>query len=148
MKRRFAAGWTALGIVGAAVGVAPAGVLAMTMPAEERNGQVTYVTGGIGKSEAHLFERRLARHGLVIELLEHAGKTVEFTANAQVKVVDAHGHEVLDTRAGGPFLLVDVPPGRYSVVAMLGHARLRKAAVDVRPGDVARATFEFPAHSD
>lgn len=79
-----------------------------------------YVTGGIGQSEAKLFENRLTDHPLAIELLEHAGKREEFTANAAVKIADMHGHTVLDTKAGGPFMLVDLPSGRYSITAALG----------------------------
>jgi hypothetical protein len=55
---------------------------------------------------------------------------------------------VLDTRASGPFLLVDLAPGRYSIVASLNQKTLRKSAVVVTRDKLARATFEFPARTD
>jgi len=118
------------------------------MPAEQHQGPVAYVTGGIGKSEARLFERQMDRHRLAIELLEHAGRAQEFTAEAKVRITDAHGRTVLDTKAAGPFLLVDLPPGRYSILATLNKKTLRKAAVVVTRDKLARATFEFPARTD
>jgi hypothetical protein len=148
MKRRFKAGWTALALAGMASVAGPASALVAQLPPEQHEGQVAYVSGGIGKSEARLFERQMARYPLAIELVEHARRRAAFTADAKVTIVDARGRAVLDTRAAGPFMLVDLPDGRYSIVASLGRAQLRKAVVQVRRGELARATFEFPRHTD
>jgi hypothetical protein len=118
------------------------------MPAEQYQGSVGYLTGGIGQSEAQAFERQMGRHRLAIELLEHAGRAEEFTADARVRIVDARDRKVLDTKAAGPFLLVDLPPGRYSVTATLKHRTLTKRAVVVTGDQLARATFEFPPRTD
>jgi EamA domain-containing membrane protein RarD len=56
-----------------------------------------------------------SKHPLAIELLERTGKIDEFTAYAMVKISDTQGHTVLDAKADGPFMLVDLPPGRYSI---------------------------------
>jgi len=118
------------------------------MPAQQHYGSVGYITGGVGEREARLFERQMSKHPLAIELLEHAGKAEEFTADAKVKIADRRGRTVLDAKADGPFMLVDLPPGRYSIVATLKHATLKKSAVVVTRNELARATFEFPAHTD
>ena len=128
-------------------GSAPAAVKPL-MPAEQHQGTVGYLTGGIGQSEAQAFERQMGRHRLAIELLEHAGRAEEFTADARVKIVDARGRTVLDAEAAGPFVLVDLPSGRYSIAATLNHRTLKKRAVVVTQGQLARATFEFPARTD
>jgi hypothetical protein len=149
MKTQWIAGWRALALVGlAAVGLpamaAPDTMGAVKLPAEQYQGSVGYVTGGVGQQEAKLFERQSSKHPLAIELLERAGKANEFTANAIVKISDRHGHTMLDARAGGPFMLVDLPPGRYSIRATLDNHTLRKSTVLVVPDRTARATFEFP----
>jgi hypothetical protein len=148
MKRKFTAGWTALALTGLASAAAPASALVAQLPVEQRQGSVAFVTGGIGKPEARLFERQMSRYPLAIELVEHARRTEAFTADANVTIADARGRTVLDARAAGPFMLVDLPNGRYSIVAALGHARLRKSVIFVRHGELARATFEFPRHTD
>jgi hypothetical protein len=148
MKRRFKAGWTALALTGLAAIEAPASALAAQLPALQHQGPVAYVTGGIGRPEAQLFERQMSRYPLAIELVEHARRRAAFTADANVTIADARGRTVLQTRAAGPFMLVDLPDGHYSIVASLGHARLTKSAVQVRRGRPARATFEFPRNTD
>jgi hypothetical protein len=120
----------------------------VTMPAEQHQWAVGYIKRGIGAREAKRYEQQMSQHSLAIELLEHAGKAEEFTADAKVKIADMHGHTVLDAKAGGPFMLVDLPPGRYSVVATLKHDTLEKSAVVVRHSKLARETFEFRAHTD
>ena len=148
MSSKLKAGWMALAAAGLASISVPSMATMVTMPAEQHQGAVGYITGGIGEREAKLFEQQMSKHSLAIELLEHAGKAEEFTADAKVKIADTHGHTVLDAKAGGPFMLVDLPPGRYSVVATLKHDTLKKSAVVVRHGKLARATFEFRAHTD
>jgi type IV secretory pathway TrbL component len=139
----------ALAVAGFATLTGPASAAVRPqMPAEQHQGSVGFVTGGIGEAEARMFKRQMGQHRLAIELLEHAGKAEEFTADARVRIADAHGRTVLDTQAGGPFLLVDLPPGRYSIVATLNHRTLRKPAVVVMRNKMARATFEFPPRTD
>jgi hypothetical protein len=146
MKTKLTVGWRALAMAGLASVALPAmAMTAMSMPAEQYQRSVGYVTGGIGEREARLFERQMMSHPLAIELLEHAGKAEEFTANAMVRITDRHGHAMLDARAGGPFMLVDLAPGRYSIQATLAGDTLTKSHVWVTEGKTARATFEFPA---
>jgi hypothetical protein len=128
--------------------VLPALATNLRMPPEQQQGAVRYVSGGIGEGESRLFEQRLSRYPLAVELVEKAGKRDAFTSDSRVRITDAHGHTVLATQAGGPFLLVDLAPGRYAVEATLNDTTLRKHAVLVRAGQPARATFVFPAHTD
>ncbi len=148
MSRTFIAGCMALAVAGLASGSVPAMAAMAIMPAEQHQGSVGFVTGGIGEREAKLFEQQMPKHPLAIELRQQAGKAEEFTADARVKIADMHGHTVLDAKAGGPFMLVDLPPGRYSVVATLKHDTLKKTAIVVSHHNLARATFEFPPHTD
>jgi len=147
MNAKLKAGWRALAVAGLASVSIPALAAAVSMPAEQFQGSVGYIAGGIGQREARLFEQQMPQHALAIELLEHAGRKEEFTADANVRITDMHGRTVLNTKAGGPFMLVDLPSGCYSIVATLNHDTLKKSSVWVARGKLARATFEFPAHT-
>lgn len=115
------------------------------MPPQQHQGQVGFVSGGIGEGQAKLFEQQAAKHRLEVAVFEKAGKVAEFTADARIRIADAHGLTVLDTTAQGPFVLVDVPPGSYTVAATLHDRTMKKQGVRVAAsGPVARATFEFP----
>lgn len=149
MKSRFKAIRPALplAVLAALAGSAQAAVRA-PLPAEQYQGSVRYVSGGIGRDEAQAFEREMSRHPVAIELLERAGSAEEYTADARVTIVDADGRAVLDTNAPGPFLLVDLAPGRYSITATLKQRTLTKHALVVTHNQLARATFEFPPLTD
>jgi hypothetical protein len=126
----------------------PAMAASTALPPERHEGPVDYVTGGIGEAEAHQFEREMPKHQLAIEVLEHAGKAEAFTADARIKIADAQGRTVLQAQADGPFMLVDLPPGRYTIAAQLHQTILTKPATVVAQGQLARATFEFPPNTD
>jgi hypothetical protein len=133
-----------------ATGLAGIAIQATAAPGlqEQHYGQIAYLTGGIGKAEAKDLESRMSSYPLAVEVLEKSGKTEEFTAGADVKIEDTHGHTVLDAKTRGPFMLVNLPKGAYSVVASLHHRTLSRHSVVVTPGHTARATFEFPPHTD
>jgi hypothetical protein len=146
MKTRFVAGWRALALAGlasVAVPVLATPDSAVSMPAEQYQGPVGYVTGGVGQAEAKRFEQQEGSHRLAIELLERAGNSNEFTADAMVKIADRQGHTMLYAKADGPFMLVDLPPGRYSIQATLNKHTLKKSSVVVAQDKTAHATFEF-----
>jgi hypothetical protein len=146
MEGTWTSGWRALAAAGLASVAAPVmAAIGVNMPAEQYQGRVGFVTGGVGRAEAKLFEQQATRHPLAIELLEHAGKSNEFTADAMVKISDQHGRTVLDAKADGPFMLVDLAPGRYSVGATLNNETLKKSSVMVARHKTARAIFEFGA---
>jgi hypothetical protein len=149
MKTKLAAASGALVVAGLAFAAVPViAATSISMPAEQHQGAVGFISGGVGQAEAELFKKELTKHPLAIELLERGGKADEFTANAMVKVADLHGHTVLDAQANGPFMLVDLPPGRYSIQATLKNHTLKKSAVVVAHDKMAREIFEFPAHTD
>jgi hypothetical protein len=118
-----------------------------SMPAEQHYDGVAYATGGVGANEAKAFEQNMNKYPLAIELLEKvpAAKRDEFTANAQVSITDHTGKEVFKATAGGPFMLVQLQPGKYSMTATLGQRTIRRANIMVEKGKTARETVVFPS---
>jgi len=111
---------------------------------------IAYATGGISPAEAAQFRARSGDYPLALELIEkQAGneKHDEFTASARVRIERA-GKTLFDARAAGPFMLVQLQPGTYSVTATLGGSKLHKSDVRVAKGRTTRETFEFPARTD
>lgn len=140
--------WKATVVLGVFALVGSAFAADMSLPPEQHIGAVGYVSGGIGEGQAKMFESQMGKFPLTVELLERAGHRNEFTANAEVKVIDARGHQILDTKASGPFLLLDLPSGKYSIEADLAGRTVKQTAVKVAAGHHGLARLEFPAGTD
>jgi hypothetical protein len=87
------------------------------LPAAKSQGDVTYVSGGVGRSEAKAFEHAEHRYPLSLEFVQHAKPRDEFLADVEVTIKDHKGNTELDTKVDGPFLLAKIPAGKYTVTA-------------------------------
>ena len=96
------------------------------LPAEQHQGDIAYVTGGVGKGEAKVFRRAIGTYPLALEFVKQAGKRDEFLAGIKVEVVDQRGKTVLSTESEGPFLLAKMPTGRYTVSATYDGKTLKR----------------------
>jgi hypothetical protein len=126
----------------------PPAVSASLPPMQERGG-IRYTTGGITDDESAAFRCERAFYPLAIEVLEHErGATrSQYTADAIVRIAAPDGRQVFEARAEGPFMLVRIGPGRYTVSATLDGRTLEKKNVVVGTGQgskTAVASFVFP----
>jgi len=112
------------------------------LPAEHRQGEVAYLSGGIGEDEARLVEGMVGNYPLTLEFVVAARPRAEFTAGVKVLITDHAGKVVLETVSDGPFVLVKLPAGNYTVTAdQHGQIKTRHVRViDKRPG---RVIFEW-----
>lgn len=116
---------------------------AQPLPQVQTRGEVTYMSGGIGADESEAMKQAAARFALEILLVE---KTEDgggiYLAGNRVVVQDSTGEPMLDTQAGGPYLLANLPPGRYTVTAW-HHGAARSQSVQIAPGQHRRIVFTW-----
>jgi hypothetical protein len=109
------------------------------MPQIQQQGGVSFVSGGVGQDESQALRSAASEWPLSLRFTARSG---EFLADVHVTIEDAHGTSVLDATSRGPYMLVKVPPGRYSV--HVSHADISKtSAVTVSASGTARATFTW-----
>src|SRR4029450_10785782 len=101
---------------------------------EQSQGPVTYLSGGVGEEEAQGMRAAAADYPLTLELATagqppgphmpkaeagirgRRGEACDpYSANAQVEIRYQRGQPVLNTTTDGPFLLVRLPSGKYTV---------------------------------
>lgn len=87
-------------------------------------------TGGIGEEERRALETD-TRYNLKLVAANRAG---QYIADVDVTIVDERGAEVVAARMAGPWLLADLPPGRYRVLAVHDGARQSRDVVVGRAG--------------
>jgi len=72
-----------------------------------------FVTGGITDDERYALQSNSEPHGLkIVTVTRERG---EYLADARVVIANANGQQLLDTRLDGPFLQVELDPGRYTI---------------------------------
>lgn len=129
------------------VGGLMAAGLALTLAGPAAALRVGTTAGGIGwQAGGVTFEERstmqLTASSYSLWVVTAAVKSGAFLADAQITIRDEAGVAVFDHRVGGPWLYVDLPPGRYTVQARLGGTDQQRST-SIRQGDHHQMLFYF-----
>jgi hypothetical protein len=111
-----------------------------SMPQEQSNGAVSYVTGGIGVDEADAFRRAAAAYPLELQFAQKAQPKDEFLSNVNVAIRDRSGNMLLEMATDGPFLLARLPAGKYTIEAE-HYGVVKRQSVEIRAGKHQRNVF-------
>jgi hypothetical protein len=122
---------------GARIGLASEQV---SLPPLQHAGKVAYLSGGIGIDESTAIKHEMGKYSLVLEFAGHTGHGNDYLADIPVQITDANGKTILSTVSNGPFLLISLPDGHYSVTATY-KGQPAKRSVNVRGGSSSRAVF-------
>lgn len=92
----------------------------------QQNG-ITYLSGGIGEDEARAIGQA---QGYNLHMTFAVGPENKYIPDVEVTVQNASGQTLLTLTEAGPLVYVQLPPGKYSVVATRnGEARRDTAEV-------------------
>ena len=109
------------------------------LPQIQTQGDVSFTSGGVGLDESHALIREQAHWPLS---LRFTGPTSDYLADVHVRIADAKNAEVLKTDAMGPYMLVKLPPGHYTVYARYKDSE-KKQGVTVAGNGKAKADFHW-----
>lgn len=112
------------------------------LPAMQRQGEVTYLSGGVGQSEANAIKHIAKLYPLELEFLAKAKPRDAYLSDINVQIKDAHDKMVLDTKANGPFLLAKIPAGKYTISVENGD-KVEKRQVEIASSEHRRVVFEW-----
>jgi hypothetical protein len=141
-KQMMAVAATVILTTFASMGMMPAVAQAAqesALPAAAQQGDVQFLSGGVGLDESHAIKSAAAHWPLSLEFI---GGQRDFVADVDVKITDAKGNLVLTTTSQGPYMLVRLKPGRYSVAATYGGSE-KKQSVSVSQTGHARLHFSW-----
>jgi hypothetical protein len=123
---------------------APAFAQQNDLPAVHKAGDVEYLSGGVGSSELAAVKKAAPQWPLALEFAAKDETGVAaYVANVQVVISDAAKKPVLSATANGPFMLVRLAPGRYSIEATQEGKTLTKA-VTVTAGHPTKLVVIWP----
>ncbi len=93
------------------------GTLPLLGPSSHSVNDITYMSGGISESEATLMKALANDYPLEVVFIRKLDKREEYLADIRVKVIDHHMNDLLDIQTDGPYLLADMPSGKYLIAA-------------------------------
>ena len=115
--------------IAAAMALAAAGAMtnayAQTsdLPTIYSRGQISYTSGGVGQDEEQAFKREAPNWPLA---LQFSGAGGEFIADVHISIMKRDGTKVLEAVSQGPFMLVKLPPGAYTLHVAYKHQAQQK----------------------
>jgi hypothetical protein len=104
----------------------------------QQNG-ITYLSGGIGEDEARAIEQA---QGYNLHMTFAIGPENKYVPDVAVTVQDVPGQTLLTLSDAGPLVYVQLPPGKYSVVATRSGEERRDTA-EVGSGAARKLVFHW-----
>ena len=106
-------------------------------------GDVSYLTGGIGSSEAESMREAAKDYALEIVFVQKLKEQEEFISDVKVQIQDTQKNMVLDVITEGPFLLVNLPNGKYVITAEF-NSDTKQQKVNVGAKNHQKVVFWWP----
>jgi hypothetical protein len=105
----------------------------------------SYMSGGVGAEEMSALNAERGQYALAI--LTASKGSGAFLGDVHIRITDEQSRQVLDTVMDGPWLLVDLPAGRYQVEA--DHAAVvKKSTVALGASGHQQTVFYFDTHDE
>ncbi|MDP2397137.1 MAG: carboxypeptidase regulatory-like domain-containing protein [Burkholderiales bacterium] len=87
---------------------------------------IPYVSGGVGEESMAQLDAHAGKYNLK---LVFALKSGNYLSGVEVNIMDGAGKKLLAVTTEGPWLLVNLPKGRYRVVATLSETTVSRNVV-------------------
>lgn len=91
-------------------------------PAPQSYGGVSVINGGVDLDQAEAIKRIQTRYPLRVEI---SGRGGDYYVADRLKLLQG-SDVVAEIPDAGPWLLMDVPPGRYTLVGDFGNTEVRR----------------------
>ncbi len=116
---------------------------ATSLPPEHTQGDVSYLSGGVGHDEAMAMKAMASHYPLALEFIDATGHGhQEYLAGVKVVISDQSGKTLLNTIANGPYLLARLPAGKYKVIA-INDDKSEQRMVTIKPNTEQRVVFQW-----
>jgi len=80
-------------------------------------GDVTYLSGGVGKAESVAMRGNAKNYALEVVFVEKSGALEEYLSEVKLQIQDSGKNTALDIDTEGPYFLANLPQGKYQVSA-------------------------------
>jgi len=104
-----------------------------------------FLDGGIGQTETETMEAERSKYSLWIMTASRTSGA--HLPDAEVTIIDSKGQTVFERRLEGPWLMIDLPLGRYEVRSRHGQESQTRITT-IHPGDHHQVIFYFNVEAE
>ncbi|WP_247268374.1 MULTISPECIES: carboxypeptidase regulatory-like domain-containing protein [Pseudomonas] len=133
-----AVGWLLLPGMSQAANLDPVDSAGVQVQQQQQNG-INYLSGGIGLDESKAIQQA---SGYNLHMTFAVGAQDQYTADVDVVIQKSPGQTVLTLTQTGPLVYVQLPPGKYTVVATR-NGETRRDVTDVGSGTARNLVFHW-----
>ena len=112
------------------------------LPKVQTQGDITYISGGIGEDEVKALKAESKSWPLSIEFSEHLVSQDLWVAQVYLRILDSKGKTLFDTTVDGPMFLGKLPPGNYELLATYQGVTKRRA-IEIKQGQHIKESFNW-----
>ena len=112
------------------------------LPKVQTQGNITYISGGIGEDEAAAMKAKSKSWPLSIEFSEHLVNKDLWVAQVYLRILDSKGKTLFDTTVDGPIFLGKLPPGNYELLATYQEVTKRRV-IEIKQGQHIKESFNW-----
>ena len=105
---------------------------------QEQNG-ITYLSGGIGEDEAKAIQQTT---GYNLHMTFTIGPEGKYVPDVELVIQSTQGQSVLTLSQAGPLVYVQLPAGKYTVVATR-HGEAKRDTTDIGKDNVRNLVFNW-----
>ena len=103
---------------------------------------IDFIMGGIGSDESQALHAESKWWPLTIEFSEHTSDGDVWISDARVRIANAMDQTIFDQVCDGPMLLVNLPPGGYTIAAQ-HKASIKVQKIQVVKGESRRISMHW-----
>ena len=112
------------------------------LPKVQTQGNITYISGGIGEDEAAAMKAESKSWPLSIEFSEHLVNQDLWVAQVYLRILDSKGKTLFDTTVDGPIFLGKVPPGNFELLATYQWVT-KRGVIEIKQGQHIKESFNW-----
>ena len=110
------------------------------IPDNQYSQGISYITGGVGEGETNAILAEAKQWPVLLEMSQIENGRGVWIFGATIKIVNNAKQVIFDAQADGPYMLINLVPGDYSIEASY-QGVIQKRSISIKPDSVQKISL-------
>lgn len=110
------------------------------IPETQYSQGISYITGGVGEGETNAILAEAKQWPVLLEMSQIENGRGVWIFGATIKIVNNAKQVIFDAQADGPYMLINLVPGDYSIEASY-QGVIQKRSISIKPDSVQKISL-------